>query len=304
MSAMKKTTIKKQSAAAWLLLAPALILYVWLVLVPMLQTIYISFTEWEGIGPKSWTGVSNYVKIFSETELPVIWSALKNNLIWFAVAVTIPVWIGLYLSNILVRGRVRGGKFFQMVYFMPQVVSMIVIAIAWKWLYNPLFGPLNGIFGLFGLHSKAGLLSDKSTVLFALLFIYCWMSFGYSCLLYTVAIENIDPQIYEAAKLDGASPAQEFFRITIPSVRGTTTTITLLMMISSFKAFDLVYSLTNGGPANSSNVISLYAYKEGFIYSRMGYASAVTVAVSVLLLGLAQGYLRLRRRKDDEEVPS
>ena len=299
---MKKIHPDKQNAAAWLLVFPALALYSWLVLIPMIQTVYISFTSWEGIGPKTWIGVGNYVRIFSETEWPAIWAALKNNLIWFVVAVTIPIWIGLFLANILVRGHVRGGKFFQMIYFMPQVVSMIVIAIAWKWLYNPLFGPLNSILGLVGLHSRAGLLSGKDTVVFALLFIYFWMSFGYSCLLYTVAIENVDPQIYEAARLDGASPAQEFFQITVPSVRGTTTTITLLMMISSFKAFDLVYSLTNGGPADSSNVISLYAYKEGFIYSRMGYASAVTVTVSVLLLGLAQGYLRLRGRKDSEEA--
>lgn len=299
---MKKRNFKKQSITAWLLMLPALALYAWLVLIPMVQTFYISFTDWEGIGPKTWAGLNNYIRIFSETEWPAIWAALKNNLAWFAVAVTIPIWIGLFLANILVRGRVKGGKFFQMVYFMPQVVSMIVIAIAWKWLFNPLFGPLNEILGSFGLYSKAGLLSSKSTVVFALLFIYVWMSFGYSCLLYTVAIENVDPQIYEAARLDGASPAQEFFRITVPSVRGTTTTITLLMMISSFKAFDLVYSLTNGGPSNSSNVISLYAYKEGFLYSRMGYASAVTVAVSILLLGLAQGYLRLRKRKDGEEA--
>lgn len=299
---MKKRNFKKQSITAWLLMLPALAVYAWLVLIPMVQTFYISFTDWEGIGPKTWAGLNNYIRIFSETEWPAIWAALKNNLAWFAVAVTIPIWIGLFLANILVRGRVKGGKFFQMVYFMPQVVSMIVIAIAWKWLFNPLFGPLNEILGSFGLYSKAGLLSSKSTVVFALLFIYVWMSFGYSCLLYTVAIENVDPQIYEAARLDGASPAQEFFRITVPSVRGTTTTITLLMMISSFKAFDLVYSLTNGGPSNSSNVISLYAYKEGFIYSRMGYASAVTVAVSILLLGLAQGYLRLRKRKDGEEA--
>ena len=299
---MKKIHPDKQNAVAWLLVFPALALYAWLVLIPMIQTVYISFTSWEGIGPKTWIGVGNYVRIFSETEWPAIWAALKNNLIWFVVAVTVPIWTGLFLANILVRGHVRGGKFFQMIYFMPQVVSMIVIAIAWKWLYNPLFGPLNSILGLVGLRSKAGLLSGKDTVVFALLFIYFWMSFGYSCLLYTVAIENVDPQIYEAARLDGASPAQEFFRITIPSVRGTTTTITLLMMISSFKAFDLVYSLTNGGPADSSNVISLYAYKEGFIYSRMGYASAVTVTVSVLLLGLAQGYLRLRGRKDSEEA--
>lgn len=286
---MKKRNFKKQSITAWLLMLPALALYAWLVLVPMVQTFYISFTDWEGIGPKTWAGLNNYIRIFSETEWPAIWAALKNNLAWFAVAVTIPIWIGLFLANILVRGRVKGGKFFQMVYFMPQVVSMIVIAIAWKWLFNPLFGPLNEILGSFGLYSKAGLLSSKSTVVFALLFIYVWMSFGYSCLLYTVAIENVDPQIYEAARLDGASPAQEFFRITVPSVRGTTTTITLLMMISSFKAFDLVYSLTNGGPSNSSNVISLYAYKEGFLYSRMGYASAVTVAVSISPLGIGAG---------------
>lgn len=98
--------------------------------------------------------------------------------------------------------------------------------------------------------------------------------------------------------MDGVNKLQEFFYITVPGVRGTTTTLTMLMLISSFKVFDLVYTMTNGGPANGSMVISLYAYKEGFLYNRMGYAAAVTMVLSILLLVLSQGYLKLRARKD------
>ena len=175
---------------------------------------------------------------------------------------------------------------------------MVVAAVAWSWLYNPLTGPLTQLVAKLGIEVPAGLLASKQTVIPALLVVSVWLTFGFCCLIYTSAIQGIDESLYDAGKIDGASPLQEFFHITVPCVRETTTTLTLLMLISSFKVFDLVYTMTDGGPSNGSMVISLYAYKEGFLYSHMGYAAAVTMVMSVLLLVLSQGYTRFRARRD------
>lgn len=288
----------KNRLLALMLVFPAFAVYAWMVLVPSVQTLYISFTQWEGIGPKTWVGLSNYVKMFSEEEWPLIKTALGNNLIWAAVSVTLPVWLGLLLASILVRGRRRTAKGLQLIYFLPQVVSMVVAAVAWTWLYNPLTGPLTSIVSTLGIQAPAGLLGGKDTVVPALLVVDVWLTFGFCCLIYTSAIQNIDESVYDAAKVDGVSRWQEFFYITVPGVRGTTTTLTLLMLIASFKVFDLVYTMTEGGPANSSMVISLYAYKEGFLYNHMGYAAAVTMVMSALLLVISQVYMRLRTHRD------
>lgn len=295
----KKKARYQHRLLAFALVLPALAIYTWMVLVPSVQTFYISFTQWEGIGPKTWVGPDNYRKIFSAGEWPLIKTALGNNLIWAVVSVTIPIWLGLVLSNLMVRGkRFRSAKWFQLIYFLPQVVSMVVAAIAWSWLYNPLTGPLTGVVKALGIQAPAGLLGTKNTVMAALLIVNVWLTFGFSSLIYTSAIQNIDQAIYDAARVDGVSRLQEFRYITVPGVRGTTTTITLLMMISSFKVFDLVYTMTDGGPANQSMVISLYAYKEGFLKNHMGYAAAVTMVMSVFLLILSQVYMKFRERKE------
>lgn len=294
----KMNARKKNRILALALILPAFALYAWMVLIPSIQTLYISFTRWEGIGPKVWIGLDNYIKMFSPEEWPLIRTSLLNNVLWAVVSVTIPVWIGLILSSILVRGRRRSAKTLQLIYFLPQVVSMVVAAIAWTWLYNPLTGPLTDVIAALGIKAPAGLLASKQTVVPALLVVNVWLLFGFCCLIYTSAIQNVDGALYDAARVDGATKLQEFFHITVPSVRGTTTTLSMLMLVSSFKVFDLVYTMTDGGPANSSMVISLYAYKEGFMYNHTGYAAAVAIVLSILLLILSQGYLRLRARKD------
>lgn len=295
---MKKRPKRSNQILALCLILPAIIIYAWMVLYPSIQTLYISFTDWEGIGPKDFVGLENYRHIFQSGEWDIISRAFKNNVIWALVISIVPVWAGLVLSAMIVRHGKRSGKFLQLIYFLPQVVSLVVSAIAWSWMYNPLTGPMKVIMKVFGFSVPAGLLGTKDTVIPALLVMDFWLTFGFCCLVYTSAIQNIDNQLYEAARIDGANPVQEFFRITVPSVRGTTTTVTLLMMISSFKVFDLIYTTTNGGPNNASMVISLYAYKEGFLYNHMGYAAAITVLFSILLLIVSQTFSRIRERKE------
>lgn len=288
---MKNMKKHPYALLGYALLLPALLIYAVFVLFPSVQSLLYSFTDWEGIGSKTFIGIANYIKIFSAEEWPKVWHALKNNLIWVVVSATIPPAVGVVLANLLVRGHYRGAKFYQLIFFLPQIISMVVIAVAWGWLYNPLFGPLVQL----GISPKSGILTNEATVLPALLVIDVWMSYGFCCLIYTSALQSIDPALYDAGTIDGTGPFSEFFYITLPCLRKNTSTVVMMMIISAFKVFDLVYTMTNGGPGDSSNVISLYAYKEGFMYNHMGYASAVTMIVTLILLAVSQLFNRADR---------
>jgi raffinose/stachyose/melibiose transport system permease protein len=285
----------RQDIVAYALLAPALIMFVYFVCIPAVQTVYISFTQWEGIGPKTFTGLKNYNDMLVNNE--VYWISLKNNLIWTVVAVSVPVGIGLFQANLLVRGNIKFAKIYQLIYFLPQIISMVVAAVAWKWIYDPVMGPLNYSLEAVGLGRFAtGWLGNPQTVMSALIVVNIWINYGFCCVVFGSAIQSIDKEIYEAAMVDGASRMKQFWNITLPGVRETMTTILLLMMIWSFKVFDIIFTMTKGGPAQSSYVIVLYTYMQGFVYNRMGIASAITVSLTVIMLVLSKAFLAYREK--------
>lgn len=285
----------KQALAAYLLLLPALFMFTFFVLIPALQTVYVSFTEWEGLGPKTWVGLKNYRDMLVGND--VYWTALKNNLLWSAVAMTIPVGIGMFQANLLVRGRLRFSKFYQMIYFLPQVISMVVAAVIWKWIYDPILGPLNGFLNAVGLGQYAtGWLGNPDTVMWALCIVNVWIHTGFCCIIFTSAMQSIDSSLYEAATVDGASRFAQFWNVTFPGIRESMTTVLVLTMMWSFKVFDIVFSMTKGQPGQHSYVIALYTYIEGFIYNRMGLASAITVSLTVIILVLSKVFIAVRER--------
>ena len=283
---------KKTNPIAYIFILPTIILFGGFVVWPLLQTVYLSFHDWNGIGTLEFSGISNYVEFFRD---PHVWQSFKNNVLWMICSCTIPIVIGLVQASLLVNSGIRHSKIFQLILFLPQVFSSVVAAVIWSWMYNPVLGPLNKALEAIGLSGLAkAWLGDEKTVMFALLIMSIWLSYGFNMVVYSAAIQGIDSDIYEAATLDGCGPLRKLVSVTVPCVRTTTTTLLMFALIDSFKVFDIVYQMTKGGPGYSSHVLSYYLYNEAFIRNRIGYGSAIAVVLTIFILIVSRVFLRVR----------
>ena len=289
---------RKYNKRGYLFVLPAMAIFLVFVFLPVFQSFLYSFTKWEGIGEKEFIGLGNYIRMFTQDE--VFWKTILNNVCWAIGGGIIPVCLGLLEANLLVRGKVKFAQVFQMVFFMPQIVSTIASAIIWKWIYDPNLGAIGSLYKLLDM-TGLGPLGNPRTVMVALFVVYVWWITGYSTILFCAAIQGIDEQLYEAVKLEGGGAIAQLRHVTLPGIRSTTTNVIMLMSIWSFQVFDFVYSITKGGPGYSSYVISYYVYYEGFIANHVGYATALSMILTVLLLVFSRTFLFLRERKEDDE---
>lgn len=289
----------RETMLAYLFLAPFLILFIGFIVVPAVQSFFYSFTQWEGIGPKKWIGIDNYVEIFTQDD--VFLDAMKNNVLWMVLSLTFPIFISLWVSNALVRNIQHGAKYYQMILFLPQVLSSVVVSTIWKWIYNPVFGPVSSLMNALGLKKLAvsGLLGQPDFVMYALFFVSLWSAVGYYTVIFTSAMQGVDTTLFDAASIDGCGRIRQFFAVTLPGIRNTMNTILLLAIIGSFQVFDLIATMTNGGPGYNSYVISFYVYREGFINNRMGYATALSLTLSVILMIISRTFTAIRERGDN-----
>ncbi len=289
---------RKTNPVAYIFILPTLVLFGGFVIWPLLQTVYLSFQNWNGIGAIEFTGLDNYVEFFRD---PHVWQSFQNNLLWMACSCTIPIIIGLIQASLLVNSGIRHSKVFQLILFLPQVFSSVIAAVIWSWIYNPVLGPLNRALEAMGLSGLAkAWLGDEKTVMFALLIMSIWLSYGFNMVVYSAAIQGIDSDIYEAATLDGCGPLRKLVSVTIPCVRTTTTTLLMFALIDSFKVFDIVFQMTKGGPGYSSHVLSYYLYNEAFIKNRIGYGASIAVILTVFILIVSRVFLRVRERGDSK----
>ncbi len=286
----------RQNIAAYAFILPAMVFFLIFVCLPAVQSFFTSFTQWEGIGPKKYTGIENYVNIFKDDRF---WIAIKNNLLWAVCSATIPLVIGLVQANMLIRGRVRFANIFQLIFFLPQIISSVVAAITWKWIYDPNLGPLNSLLMALGLENLTRpWLGDPDIVMFALLVVYIWVSYGFCTVVLCAAIQGVNEQLYEAARLDGCGRWMQFWNVTLPSIRQSMTTVLLLMIVWSFQVFDLVFTMTSGGPGYSSYVISYFVYYEGFIANNVGFAAALSIVLTTFILIFSKVFMKLREKGD------
>lgn len=283
---------------AYLFILPTIVMFGGFVVWPLLQTVYLSFQNWNGIGAIEFAGFDNYVEFFKD---PHVWQSFKNNMLWMVCSCTIPIIIGLVQASLLVNSGIKHSKIFQLILFLPQVFSSVIAAVIWSWIYNPVLGPLNRALEAVGLSGLAkAWLGDEKTVMFALLIMSIWLSYGFNMVVYSAAIQGIDSDIYEAATLDGCGPLRKLFSVTIPCVRTTTTTLLMFALIDSFKVFDIVFQMTKGGPGYSSHVLSYYLYNEAFIKNRIGYGASIAVILTIFILIVSRVFLRVRESGDSE----
>jgi len=280
--------------AGYLFVLPAFLLYAVFMIYPFAQSIYLSFTDWNGVeATKGFVGFANYRRLAGDD---LLWSSLGHTLIWVAVGTIVPLVVGLALAMLLWR-RPRGFTLFRTVFFMPQVLSSVVIAIVWGWIYNPIFGILNrGLDGI-GLDALSrGWLGDPDVALFAVLAASSWAETGFVFVVFLAGLQNVSRDLLEAAMLDGANAWQRFRNVTVPQLANVVNVVTALLLIGGFSAFDIVFAMTGGGPANATELIATYTYKEAFTQNRIGYAATLSLVITVISLVASVVFIRLRER--------
>jgi ABC-type sugar transport system permease subunit len=276
------------------LILPLIIYFVW-VIGPMFYTFYLSLTDWNGLTTPAFIGFQNYEKLFNDK---VFFISLKNNLKWLLAFITFPIVFGLGLAMILNRA-IWGEKFFKMSFYMPMVLAMVVSGLIWGWMYHPSGGLINSFLVATGLVEKGpGWLSDRDLVLWSIIIVAIWRQVGYVMVLYLAGLKSINPQLLEAATVDGANGWQTFWGILLPLLMPVTVIVIVISVIDSLRAFDLVSIMTRGGPANASSVLANFMYIESFNNYKMGYGASI--AVILFLLSLVFIFLYLWRIMQDE----
>jgi ABC-type sugar transport system permease subunit len=280
--------------AGILFVLPAFLLYALFMIYPFFQSIYLSFTSWNGVDAvKEWIGLGNYRELIHDDHLR---KALRNNLTWVIVGTIAPMAIGLLLAMLLWR-QPRGFTLFRTVYFLPQVLSSVVIAIVWGWIYNPIFGLLNEALDSVGLESVSrGWLGDPSVALYAVLAAAVWAETGFVFVVFLAGLQNVSRDLIEAATIDGANAWQRFWDVTVPQLANVITVVGALMLIGGFNVFDIIFVMTAGGPNNATEVIGTYTYTEAFTQNRIGYAATLSLVMTVISLVVSFVFIRLRER--------
>ena len=264
--------------AVFIFLFPALILFLTIIIVPIFMSMTYSLTEWDGIGKRVFTGFDNYKELFL-TNSDGFWRAVKNSLIFAAGSVFVQLPISLILALILARG-VKGERFYVSVYFIPVLISTVVIGQLWMKIYNPQYGLLNTVLRSMGLDKLAGnWLGDTKKVIFAVIVPVLWQYIGYHMLLMYASVRSISEEIFEAARIDGANGIQTALHITIPLMKPILKVCVTFAVVGSLKNFDLVYVMTGGGPAGASQLPSTLMVETIFSRNMYGYGSSMAIFI-------------------------
>jgi raffinose/stachyose/melibiose transport system permease protein len=287
-----------QQNIAYLYLLPAFLIYTFFVAYQLALT--VQFSLYSGVGTKAtqFSGLENYKNLLAD---PVFWNAFKNNISWAFMSITLPVSFGLFLAVLLSRKRLLGRTFFRTVLFLPQVIMSVIVAMVWRWMYNPTFGPVNKVLRLIGLGTLArGWLGDHTLALPALAIGYSWAYYGLCMVIFIAALQGIDERLYDAAKIDGASVFQEFWHVTLPGIKFALATVLLFTLIESFKIFDIVFVGTRGGPGYSTWVMSYYLYDYTWNQWKVGYGVTAAVVETAFVILISALFLWYQRRAREE----
>jgi raffinose/stachyose/melibiose transport system permease protein len=281
-----------EALGRWSFLVPILSLNLIVIVIPTIFSIYIAFTEWSGYGAPTFIGLQNFAELFQDR---IFFKALGNNLIWTGIFITVPVIMGL-TGAYLMAGIKRGQVFYRLAFFIPYVISSVVNTQIWRFLLNPRsgIGAWLADRGISFLNFAA--LGNRETALYAVAFVDNWHFWGFLVVIYLAAMSAVDTELYEVARLDGASRFQQFRFVTLPSIRPTLVFTILMIIIWSSLVFDYIYILTGGGPANSSEVMATFLYDQAFFRFEVGYAASVGVMMTVWVMITVGIFVYLRKR--------
>ena len=275
----------------YLLVAPWLIGFLIFQAAPIAGAIALAFADWKPPLPLAWVGTANLERLLADARF---WQAVRNTLVYGLGTVVPGLAIGLGLA-LLLRGQRRGGAFLRGAVFMPAVVSGVATALVWGWIFNPRFGLVNGLLGLFGIEGPAWF-REPGWAMVALIVMGLW-SVGVNVIVYLAALNAVPRDLHEAAALDGAGRMARFIHVVWPALTPVTFYLAIVDAIAAFQVFTPSYLLTSGGPDGSTTTVALYAYQAAFSNGELGYASTIALALVVALVALTAIYFRAAGRR-------
>jgi ABC-type sugar transport system permease subunit len=282
-----------ERVVSYLFILPALVLVVVLLLVPMLQNIYYSFFNWNGIAKPVFIGVSNYARLLVDRDFL---TSIRNTVIWVGFTLVFPVFGGLLVA-VFVDG-VRFERFFKSIFFIPLTISFVATGLIWTYMFGKELGVLNNIFELLGLKLKPSWLTGVPLNTFSMLIAWTWQQLGTNMVMFLMGLGTIPVEPIEASIIDGANRFETFVHIKLPMLRPITTVVITMAMVNSFKAFDIIYVMTRGGPYHSSETLAVTMFRETFTMFKMGYGSAISIFLSIVVIAVSALYIQRMAKKD------
>ena len=279
--------LNQRALAPWLFLAPGMAMFAIYVIIPIFQSMWISFFDWDGLGPKTWIGVSNYVELIDDRAF---YTSLKNNVIWLVLyMLALPAGLGI---AIFLNQTITGMRAYKSLFFFPFVISQVVVGLMFSWFYAPNFGLFYNLIEWFTGTGIAILAEDKY-VTYGIIAAGLWPQIAYVMILYLTGLNNVAPDQVEAARLDGAKGWRMLWYVILPQLRPATFIAVVVTVIGALRSFDLVSIMTDGGPFGSSRVLSYYMYEQALSeYGyRMGYGAAIAVVLFAIMMIFISGFI-------------
>lgn len=280
----------------WLFVLPGLLVVVQFIFLPALQTFYLSLYAWNGVSAvRPFVGLANYQHLLFDDS--IFWVALRNNVIWMVCALIVPPSIALFIAVLLNR-PLKGRAVFRAIFYFPNTLSSVVVSLVWVWIYHPQLGLLNDVLGAVGLTGlQFAWLGDTRTALYAVFVAAVWGAVGFLLVLFLAGLQSIPQEMYDAARIDGANSAQTFAFVTLPLLSETFIVVVALTIIGSFKLYDIVYAMTQGGPAYQTQVLATWMYWQNYMFTSYGPGSAVAVILVFFVMLITIPYMVFMMRR-------
>ncbi len=287
-------TARAQARLGMVLVVPLLLVVVIFLIFPLGTAIYYAFVDFNGLNPNPpWVGIDNFTELAQD---PSVWAAFQNNVIWIVIGTIAPLVIGLGYA-MLVWGVGRGSAIYKTVLFLPYVLPQVAVGVVWGWIYAPTRGWLNEALELVGLDALTrGWLGDPDTALYAVLATAVWATSAFVFVIFLSALGNVDVDLVDAARLDGANWGQRLRYVILPQIMPVFLMVTTITLIGGFAVFDIIFVMTGGGPAGATEVLGTYAYSSAFQLNRISYGTTLALVITVLSIPFAVGLNRLQRR--------
>ncbi|MFJ2444442.1 carbohydrate ABC transporter permease [Streptomyces sp. NPDC087658] len=285
---------RRNALVGWSFILPNFLGFAALTLVPVIGSVLLAFTNWNSYATPEWVGLDNFRRMIDDDNF---WTAFKNTS-WYAaghIPLTLVAALGL---AVLLNQRLRGVGMLRTAFFFPYITSLVAVAVVWNMLLSPEVGPVNQLLRFVGVADPPGWTASTDWAMPALIITSVWRDMGYYMVLYLAGLQAIPGELYEAARVDGAGAWKRFRHVTLPGLRPTTFFVLVMLTVSSFKVFDLVQVMTEGGPGRSTLVLSQLIFRQGITQGRFGYSSAISLVLFLLVLTITVVQFQLQRRTE------